>query len=64
MLSFVVDNLISVLNVMNFHMRSDRAAHYEHVEMMVKYETTFKLVHRKVSLKKSAFVTKYRYWGK
>lgn len=44
-------------------MRSDRAAHYEHVEMMVKYETTFKLVHRKVSLKKSAFVTKYRYCG-
>ena len=47
-LSFAVDNLVGVLNVMDFHRKSERAGHYEHVELMIKYETKYKLVLRKV----------------
>lgn len=48
-LAFVVQNLTDVLNVLDFHLSGDRGTHYEHVEKMIKYETTYKLVGRKVS---------------
>ena len=50
-LSFVVQNLLDTIDIMEFHIKNDKEKkNYEHVDKMIRYEVKAKLVQKKVEL--------------